>query len=735
MHQIDFKKVWVSNFLSYGSNINEFLIEKGMTWIKGPNGAGKSALIEALNFILFGKAYRNIKVKDLKNTANKSKLVAEGEFDVTTSKGTDHYVVRREMNNSGGVKMVIFKNDDDGKANGITQKKLQEEVLGFNQNIFENVISLNTIQTTPIIDMEPKDKRKLVESILTLHLDKLKEKNKKALKEAQTSFVNAESDVEKYGRDVEDIKVILLKLKQEKEDDIKKYEDEIKEHEVKIVEFNKSKDVIATENSEIETKGKSLKAEFEKYADVDTKINNYKSAITNINSLAEWNKNIDVKKESLKTKEKEIDPFKKIIDDFKETEFDNTELDKLNKDNNDLTVEVFHLSTSMKGIEDHVKELKSGVPCITCSKLYTEQDIKTTKDGQRNIWKAHKKQFDEANVKKSELIKNIEKLTKEKERITEAFIKYNETKIKFDSLSESIDSIKTEIAQCNKTVDNIVYIIEGYDCKGLSIDDVNKKIEAMNDDQEKKNSLQKELDELRGNLITKKSEITSVNSDITTYETLITGIKTKIQEKKDKNVDDAYASTQKKLKNTEGDLERAKEKILKYSDKIEICKYIEKMYNDDGIKKLVLSIFMPNLNKTIAHNLNLFELPFMIEFDDAMEYTFTSKFGSAPTYNNLSQGQKRKLNFAISMAFRDFVSLIADFKINILFLDEVLDISTDFEALNHMLELVKTKCSDIGGIYLMTHRGEDFSDKFDNIMEIEHDGRYSEIVDKSNISR
>jgi len=69
MHKIDFTKVWVQNFLSYGNNINEFLIEKGMTWIKGPNGAGKSALIEALNFILFGKPYRKITLKNLKNTS------------------------------------------------------------------------------------------------------------------------------------------------------------------------------------------------------------------------------------------------------------------------------------------------------------------------------------------------------------------------------------------------------------------------------------------------------------------------------------------------------------------------------------------------------------------------------------------------------------------------------------------------------------------------------------------
>ena len=151
------------------------------------------------------------------------------------------------------------------------------------------------------------------------------------------------------------------------------------------------------------------------------------------------------------------------------------------------------------------------------------------------------------------------------------------------------------------------------------------------------------------------------------------------------------------------------------------------MYDDDGIKQIILHAFVPNLNKAVAHNLSLFELPFSVEFNDAMEYEFTGKFGLAQEYGGLSQGQTRKLNFAITIAFRDFVAAISDFKINILFLDEVLDVSTDDEALEHMLQLLKTKVDEVGQIYVMTHRGQYFENFFDGIIEIEHDGRYSSI--------
>ena len=130
-------------------------------------------------------------------------------------------------------------------------------------------------------------------------------------------------------------------------------------------------------------------------------------------------------------------------------------------------------------------------------------------------------------------------------------------------------------------------------------------------------------------------------------------------------------------------------------------------------------------------NMKIFDLPYIVEFDETMKYTFTSRYGLAEVYNGLSEGQKRKINFAIAMAFRDFVTRIADFKINILFLDEVLDISTDAEALRDMVMLLKNKIEEIGSIYLITHRGSDITECFDNKIEVSHDGRYSSLREVS----
>ena len=99
----------------------------------------------------------------------------------------------------------------------------------------------------------------------------------------------------------------------------------------------------------------------------------------------------------------------------------------------------------------------------------------------------------------------------------------------------------------------------------------------------------------------------------------------------------------------------------------------------------------------------------------------------ANVYGSLSQGESRKLNFAIAIAFRDFVTNIADFKINLLVLDEVLDISTDEKTLVDMMMLTKKKQASIGNINIISHRGDVIMEYIDRIIDVQKDGLYSEL--------
>ena len=91
---IKFHKVRYKNFLSTGDSFTEIdLARKPTTLIIGANGSGKSAVLDALTFSLFGKAFRKVNKLALINSINKRGAVVEVEFSI----GRKQYKVMRAI--------------------------------------------------------------------------------------------------------------------------------------------------------------------------------------------------------------------------------------------------------------------------------------------------------------------------------------------------------------------------------------------------------------------------------------------------------------------------------------------------------------------------------------------------------------------------------------------------------------------------------------------------------------
>jgi len=728
MHKLRLKKLLFSNVLSYGGNVNEVIFNDGITWIKGPNGVGKSAILEALTFALFSTPFRSITKGELRNTANKGKLYVELEFEREDNKGIVQHRIKRSMTKSS-TKSEYFEDDDEQpKPAGYSQKIFEDEVLGFNKSIFENVISLNTIETVSFIDMEPLKKRKLIESMLTLQIDKFKDLNKKSLKLAQTKLESAKSDVVKYDTDLIELKDMLVKLESEKLDDIEELNEQIGEYKQATLRYESEKEDKQNEYNSVIDKGKSIQADIDSKPDYIDMVNKRQNAINLLTQI-----------ESITPKRKDkynISREKKVI--LQETT--NNRLSKV-----DINVYTSHkeehskLSTlkiekqtsyntnqrNQSSIEVKAKELTIGVPCPTCGKPSTEDEIESVKKEYRAQWtelknamKSDKDEWDTCNSRIDELDNIISELDKQISSYNEAEYNYTTAKRDSDIAQEIYMEVNDEYIDTMNDLDQT-----GFADK--TIDELKAEIADINNSKKEVDLLINELNELRSDIKSINTSISSLNTNIANENNRIKSIESKIAKKEAKEENDGIGMLEKKIKGAKSDFDTAKKRVSKYSDEISITKYIEGMYDDSGIKQIVLGIFVPNLNKAIAYNLNLFNLPFNLEFNHDMEYRFESGYGMSPSYKALSQGQKRRLNFAISIAFRDFVTSIADFDINLLFLDEVLDISTDDESLESMIKLLKLKAPEIGGTYLISHRSEQFSDYFDRTIEVINDSRYS----------
>jgi DNA repair exonuclease SbcCD ATPase subunit len=81
-------------------------------------------------------------------------------------------------------------------------------------------------------------------------------------------------------------------------------------------------------------------------------------------------------------------------------------------------------------------------------------------------------------------------------------------------------------------------------------------------------------------------------------------------------------------------------------------------------------------------------------------------YGKEFDFDNLSRGERTRLILSLSWAFRDVFESMND-KINLLFIDELLDNGTDSAGVEAALAILKKMARDHKrNIYLISHRDE-----------------------------
>ena len=162
---------------------------------------------------------------------------------------------------------------------------------------------------------------------------------------------------------------------------------------------------------------------------------------------------------------------------------------------------------------------------------------------------------------------------------------------------------------------------------------------------------------------------------------------------------------------------------------IEHQKFLLKLLTkkDSFVRKALLHKNIPFLNSRLQMYLQELGLPHNVEF--AQELTAEiSQFGRPLEFGNLSNGQRARVNIALSFAFRDVLQKLHT-KINICMLDEVLDVGLDAIGVQAAAKMLKKKGRDDGtSVYIISHRDE-IDSAFDNRMTVQMSKGFSYIAE------
>ena len=373
-----------------------------------------SSINDILYFSLFGKPYRKINIANLINSINKKNLLVYLEFEKNNKK----YVIKR------GLKPNIFEIYENGKLIDIAahktkyQKFLEEKILEFDENYFNQIIVKSLTKKISIFNFTKEEKRQLIDELFELqYITELKNKSKEILlklksdlKIEENNLSNLKQLIYQEEENIKKLKEIEENLKKEKEEKIKQIEKEIKNTTIEIenidknlIEISKLKD----EYEKLKLTYKELSKEIKKIVEEKMKIE-----IEYNHSKDLYNKFYPVCKDC---------PKLKIITNFETYTED----------------DILKLKEKIEKLENEQNEIKTKIQNIK-SFLNTEKILKNKKEILKQTIRKLEKEKIEIEKKNIDIKKSnkLEKLKTEYEKKKEQIIEIKDKIKQYKTITE-----------------------------------------------------------------------------------------------------------------------------------------------------------------------------------------------------------------------------------------------------------------------------------------------------------
>ena len=374
-----FEKIRWKNLLSTGNHWTEVELNKdSTTLIIGTNGAGKSTILDALCFVLYGKAFRKINKNQLINTTNEKGTLVEIEFSVN----------QVEWKIERGIKPNTFKiwrnkEELDQKASANDQQKwLEQNVLKMNYKSFTQIVILGSSTFVPFMQLPTSSRREVVEDLLDIKIFSsmnvlIKDKIRGLREEIRTLELRKESLNDKVNMQ----KNFIEELENRSHLDIETKRDRITQIEKTIdglMDKNKTtQDEVSVHQETLKEFGGASKR-LREYGDFKGKISQKISS--HIKEHKFFNENTvcptceqDIEEsfrvnrmEDSHNKAKELQgEYEQLLQVIKEEELRESKFNQLSGDIGHLLNDISKNNTQISGYQRRIKELESEIQTLT----------------------------------------------------------------------------------------------------------------------------------------------------------------------------------------------------------------------------------------------------------------------------------------------------------------------------------------------------------------------------------
>ena len=177
MRKIDFKTLYIQNFLSIGNEPLEINFNNGLNVINGinkdeddiANGSGKSTILDAFYFAIFGNTMRELsKLSFIVNRKTNKNCIVRLELEISDCSGTSEYLIERKLAPQG---LKLWKDGSEITKSTVAEtNKFIEELIIADKDIFQNCIVMRANNTTPFMAKKKQEKKSFIENIFNLNI-------------------------------------------------------------------------------------------------------------------------------------------------------------------------------------------------------------------------------------------------------------------------------------------------------------------------------------------------------------------------------------------------------------------------------------------------------------------------------------------------------------------------------------------------------------------------------------
>ena len=311
-----------------------------------------------------------------------------------------------------------------------------------------------------------------------------------------------------------------------------------------------------------------------------------------------------------------------------------------------------------------------------------------------------KKKFQEATEKRAELERN--RVAFEKEL---SFYEHNDDcptckqGIAHDFKQEQIIDKNQQKAKIEKGLVDIADVLTTHQTRLGSISKIEEQIQSVNF----------KISEIRAEIKMSKNALMSYKKELDNAQKEVAEIDTSKLENLQNRIDTLTASRTELL------------------DEHEVLNIVQLILRDGGIKAKIISQYIPVINKLINKYLAAFDLFVDFQLDENFDEVIRSRFRDKFTYASFSEGEKLRITLSIMLAWRSVAKLRSSVSTNLLILDETLDGALDGVGIESLIETLHGLNND-DNIFVISHRGDQFAEKFENNLKFEKIKNFSELV-------